>query len=192
MQLQKIKKYAMSTMQCNIIHTAESGDWIHCGIAAYSADGVPLNTDVLAALWNLTSKERDQLNIQSATLEDIGYDEEAWSSVSDADDVEIVYQDAIEAQGDIVRIYKSHAGTLYLPTAALKPVKRKDGVTLGLRRVKHFDKDDLLVVSMEGYLTTGIFAAMGDRSIVGKTVRERVRSLAELTRAAEEDAENVG
>ena len=192
MQLQKIKKYALSTMQCTIIHTAESGDWIQCGIAAYSADGVPLNVDVLAALWNLTSKERDQLNIQSATLEDIGYDEEAWSSVSDADDVEIVYQDAIEAQGDIVRIYKSHAGTLYLPTAALKPVERKDGVTLGLRRVKHFEKDDLLVVSMEEYLTTGIFAAMGDRSIVGKTVRERVRSLAELTRAAEEDAENVG
>lgn len=192
MQLQKIKKYAMSTMQCTIIHTAESGDWIQCGIAAYSADGVPLNVDVLAALWNLTSKERDQLNIQSATLEDIGYDEEAWSSVSDADDIEIVYQDAIEAQGDIVRIYKSYAGTLYLPTAALKPVERKDGVTLGLRRVKHFGKDNLLVVSMEGYLTTGIFAAMGDRSIVGKTVRERVRSLAELTRAAEEDAENVG
>ena len=68
MQLQKIKKYAMSGTGCTIVHTVESGDWIQCGIAAYAADGVPLTADVLAALWGLTTKEKDILNIDRKSV----------------------------------------------------------------------------------------------------------------------------
>ena len=187
MQLQKIKKACMAYLTCTIIH-AESGDWISNGLAMYSADGVPMTPDTLAALWGLTSKERDALSIREGAAEDMGYEEDAISNVSDGDDVELVYRDAIESGGKVVRIYESLAGMLYIPAEILAPVEKKDGVSLGLRRIKRFGKDDMLVVSMEGYLATGYFVACDGKSNIGKEVRKRVEALEALTRGGEESA----
>lgn len=185
MQLQKIKKACQAYNTCTIIH-AESGDWISNGLAMYSADGVPLTPDTLAALWGLTSKERDALVIHEGAPEDMGFEEDAISNVSDGDDVQMVYRDAIESGGKVVRIYASFAGMLYIPAEILAPVEKKDGVTLGLRRIRRFDKNDLLVVSSEGYLATGYFVANGGKSIIGKDVRQRVEALEALTRGTGE------
>ncbi len=180
MQMQKIKKVCVAEGRADLMHT-EGGDWIVCGQAMYSCDGLSLTPDMLAALWGLTAKERNLMTMQEYTPADIGLREEDVSNVSDGDDVEMVLQDSLETPAGLVRIYKGYNGNVYLRDALLTPVEKKDGVAVGLRRVQKFENERFIAVNMQGHTATRLFYANSDAGDLAKAVRRRVMKLYDLT-----------
>lgn len=117
MNLSAIKRLCLDNGEFTIINAVD-GQWIGNGSCFYPVDGVELHEDGVPALFDLTPKKADECNILERPAID-----RRFSIMPQDDDTPMTPVGMGYLRGNLYIALKDEQGMLYIPKAAMKPVK---------------------------------------------------------------------
>ncbi len=117
MNLAAIKRNCMNRRTAIIIN-APGGQWICNGPSAWLVEGLRVNEEAVAALFNLTAKQRDDMLIDEKTIDDPRWTPYGVDGEKDARDVGMLV-----FHGDAFMAIDCAEGVLWIPYDAIKHIK---------------------------------------------------------------------
>lgn len=123
MKLTAIKKLCMAKETFTIINTPGGRQWLSDGSNAYPIDGVRIHSGSIPALFDLTPKQAEDVQVYEYTVHD------PRLTIEPQPDTEKLLEDigAVWYSGELFRVLGSGSGLIFVPVATLKPAENKMG-----------------------------------------------------------------
>ncbi len=131
MKLTAIKKLCVDKRTFVIINTPEGRQWLTDGSNVYPVEGVRIHSDSIPALFDLTPKQADPMQIREVNMIDDRL------TIEPQPDTEKLLEDigAVWYAGELFRVLGSANGLIFVPVATLKPAENKMGALEFYERV---------------------------------------------------------
>lgn len=118
MNINAIKRNCAASRTAIILNSVSGGQWITNGQSAWLVEGIALNTEAVAAVFNLSNKARVKWVIEEKPASDPRFCATVMDDEEVADEAgAIVYQDTVYVG------VESDAGMLYIPYDAIRHIK---------------------------------------------------------------------
>lgn len=119
MNLQAIKRNCLARGEATLLNIIGGGQWISDGVAAWPVyHGLRLDEDGLRALFNLSSKQLENMYIGTSTYAEPRF---RRSIVDGEENTKVAAE--VRLYGEIMLALPSSRGTLYIPLEAVRHIK---------------------------------------------------------------------
>jgi len=151
MKLAAIKKLCAARKMYYIINGPDGRQWLSDTYNAYPVEGVRLTVESIPALFDLTPKQTDAVQIREVNMEDTRLSVEPVDGERELEDWGAVWY-----AGELYRAMGSAYGLLMVPVSSLKPAENKNGVLRFFERVR--PDGNILIACYGDMLVSGIVA----------------------------------